>query len=79
MRLLNCNALPAFEQDYCQPIVAVLGASAVLSVTATSFLFFLRVRAVYLASLPITIFFGMLWIAIVTLVILTNAYLRTGQ
>lgn len=39
-------------------------AMTIIGGAATSFLFFLRVRAVYEKSMPVTIMFGIFWLAI---------------
>ncbi|KZP11882.1 hypothetical protein FIBSPDRAFT_1050419 [Athelia psychrophila] len=45
----------------CTALFACLIISSSVAITSTSFLFFLRVRAVYLQSRTITILFGALW------------------
>ncbi|KZP30799.1 hypothetical protein FIBSPDRAFT_945723 [Athelia psychrophila] len=54
----------------CRIIGLTIGSCGVTSVAATSYLFFLRVRAVYLRSKWITGLFGALWAATVALNIL---------
>ncbi|KZP24382.1 hypothetical protein FIBSPDRAFT_1042175 [Athelia psychrophila] len=46
----------------CTAFLAGLIASSSVAIASTSFLFFLRVRAVYLRSRTITILFGALWV-----------------
>ncbi|KZP11889.1 hypothetical protein FIBSPDRAFT_1050424 [Athelia psychrophila] len=46
----------------CTALFACLVITSSVAVTSTSFLFFLRVRAVYLQSRTITILFGALWV-----------------
>ncbi|KZP07357.1 hypothetical protein FIBSPDRAFT_939567 [Athelia psychrophila] len=52
--------------------VMILGACATVSVASTSFLFLLRVRAVYLQSIYATTIFGTFWLVVTCL----NQYLR---
>ncbi|KZP12857.1 hypothetical protein FIBSPDRAFT_897855 [Athelia psychrophila] len=59
----SCNGLVASIAD-CQVFWHVLSATSTIGGAATSFLFFLRVRAVYEKSLPVTIAFGIFWLAI---------------
>ncbi|KZP30754.1 hypothetical protein FIBSPDRAFT_1038011 [Athelia psychrophila] len=47
----------------CTPLYAMAATFACLAGVSTSFLFFIRVRAVYLCSRSITVTFGALWIA----------------
>ncbi|KZP04186.1 hypothetical protein FIBSPDRAFT_878768 [Athelia psychrophila] len=47
----------------CTAFVAGLVTSAFVAIASTSFLFFLRVRAVYLRSRTVTTIFGALWVA----------------
>ncbi|KZP13617.1 hypothetical protein FIBSPDRAFT_936243 [Athelia psychrophila] len=49
----------------CEALGVVLTISAVVSIACTSFLFFLRVRAVYLRARSITVIFGTLWLVTV--------------
>ncbi|KIM77109.1 hypothetical protein PILCRDRAFT_12289 [Piloderma croceum F 1598] len=56
--------------DDCKAIKYVEGAFLEIGVTATSLLFFFRVKAVYNNSRIITAFFGLLWLAITGLNIL---------
>ncbi|KZP09151.1 hypothetical protein FIBSPDRAFT_964168 [Athelia psychrophila] len=53
----------------CDALVKIFGACAALSIASTSFLFLLRVRAVYLRSARITAIFGILWIVTVAFAI----------
>ncbi|KZP06614.1 hypothetical protein FIBSPDRAFT_764148, partial [Athelia psychrophila] len=48
----------------CQVLWHILSATSTIGGAATSFLFFLRVRAVYEKSIPVTIAFGIFWLAI---------------
>lgn len=50
-----------------------------VSLGSTSFLFLIRVRAVYLESKRITSFFGVLWLIVIALVILTNVSIRASM
>lgn len=63
----------------CKVIVGVIETCAVVSVSATSFLFLLRVRAVYMSSRVVTIIFGALWLASVALNVTGNVSLQIGQ
>ncbi|KAF7978607.1 hypothetical protein HWV62_45342 [Athelia sp. TMB] len=65
--------------DTCQPIAAMLGVAVVLSISSTSLLFLLRVRAVYLKSTRITTVFGVLWLATVGITVLTSLNLRAAH
>ncbi|KZP25787.1 hypothetical protein FIBSPDRAFT_949899 [Athelia psychrophila] len=57
----------------CVAIFIATGVFSTMSIATTSYLFLLRVRAVYLQSRPITIVFGGLWLTMIALVILANA------
>ncbi|KZP11645.1 hypothetical protein FIBSPDRAFT_962052 [Athelia psychrophila] len=57
----------------CDTLVKIFGACAALSIASTSFLFLLRVRAVYLRSARTTAIFGTLWIVTVASAIYTAA------
>lgn len=46
---------------------------------ATTYLFFLRVRAVYLESRRVTVLFGALWLATQAMLSLASATIRPGQ
>lgn len=46
----------------CELIFIVEAVITIISIASTSYLFLLRVRAVYLKSRYITAFFGVLWI-----------------
>ncbi|KZP05573.1 hypothetical protein FIBSPDRAFT_1054022 [Athelia psychrophila] len=46
----------------CTALFACIIITSSMAITSTSFLFFLRVRAVYLQSRTITILFGALWV-----------------
>lgn len=63
----------------CTVSFGVLGAFASVAIASTSFLFFLRVRAIYLQSRCITAVFGILWLVIVVLNVMEFASLRAGQ
>ncbi|KZP31072.1 hypothetical protein FIBSPDRAFT_814412 [Athelia psychrophila] len=60
----------------CTALVAVLSTCAVIKVLATSSLFFMRVRAVYLGSIFITVLFGILWLIMATLNTFTDVLIR---
>ncbi|KZP10265.1 hypothetical protein FIBSPDRAFT_711861, partial [Athelia psychrophila] len=60
----------------CTFLAAMIGVSAVISLASTSFLFFLRVRAVYLRSRYATALFGALWIVTVSSTIWASTTLR---
>ncbi|KZP23539.1 hypothetical protein FIBSPDRAFT_1042960 [Athelia psychrophila] len=53
---------PLLNWVNCTAFVAGLTTSSSVAIASTSFLFFLRVRAVYLRSRTITILFGALWV-----------------
>ncbi|KZP26801.1 hypothetical protein FIBSPDRAFT_667096, partial [Athelia psychrophila] len=57
----------------CEGLVGFLGTCAAVSVSCTSLLFLLRIRAVYLKSRFIMILFGTLWLVTVALNILQTA------
>lgn len=69
----------AAQVENCEALVVVFGTCAVLSVASTSFLFLLRVRAVYLQSKPITATFFVLWLTTVALHVLWTANFSAGQ
>ncbi|KZP15856.1 hypothetical protein FIBSPDRAFT_1047913 [Athelia psychrophila] len=57
------NALLLFvSMERCDFLTGILGTCSTVSVVSTSFLFLLRVRAVYLNSKFITILFGTFWL-----------------
>ncbi|KZP26797.1 hypothetical protein FIBSPDRAFT_819071 [Athelia psychrophila] len=58
---------------YCEALIGVLGACGAVSVSCTSLLFLLRIRAVYLKSRFIMILFGTFWLVTVALNILQTA------
>ncbi|KZP13315.1 hypothetical protein FIBSPDRAFT_936384 [Athelia psychrophila] len=51
----------------CEALGVLLAICAVVSIACTSFLFFLRVRAVYLQARSITVIFGTLWLVMVAI------------
>lgn len=57
----------------------MLATCAVMTVASTSFLFFLRVRAIYLKSRYVTALFGLLWIIAIALNTLAAGSLRVGK
>ncbi|KAF7974608.1 hypothetical protein HWV62_11572 [Athelia sp. TMB] len=59
----------------CELIFVIIGAFSVFSVASTSYLFLLRVKAVYMQSKSITIFFTTLWLVNIAMVILANTKL----
>ncbi|KZP10227.1 hypothetical protein FIBSPDRAFT_963309 [Athelia psychrophila] len=63
---------------HCAPLVALLVTCAATRTITTSFLFLLRIRAVYLHSRCITTLFGIMWLITVTLSIVTDASIRAG-
>lgn len=60
---LTCNISVA-PIAHCQAFWHGMTAMTIIGGAATSFLFFLRVRAVYEKSMPVTIMFGIFWLAI---------------
>ncbi|KZP18477.1 hypothetical protein FIBSPDRAFT_1046172 [Athelia psychrophila] len=56
--------------ENCEVLVVMLAACVLMSISCTSFLFFLRVRAVYLQSKYVTALFSALWLVAVSLNIL---------
>lgn len=52
---------------HCASYFSVLGFFCTAAIAATCFLFFLRVRAVYLHSQIITIVFGAIWLGMTAL------------
>ncbi|KZP10242.1 hypothetical protein FIBSPDRAFT_1051415 [Athelia psychrophila] len=65
--------------ENCKVLTVMLGACVVMSIAFTSFLFFLRVRAVYLRSRYVTALFGAFWLVTVSLYIWSNTMFRTAQ
>ncbi|KZP04457.1 hypothetical protein FIBSPDRAFT_806781 [Athelia psychrophila] len=63
---------------HCPPLVALYAASAATRTISTSFLFFLRVQAVYLCSRSATALFGILWLIMAILNIIHNASIGPG-
>ncbi|KZP04025.1 hypothetical protein FIBSPDRAFT_673881, partial [Athelia psychrophila] len=70
---------PIAPTGHCAQLVGWPLMCAATRTTCTSFLFFLRVRAVYLRSRSVTALFGALWLVTVTLNILTDASVRPAQ
>ncbi|KZP13613.1 hypothetical protein FIBSPDRAFT_1049312, partial [Athelia psychrophila] len=64
---------------HCPPLVALYAACAATRAISTSFLFFLRVRAVYLCSRFATVFFGILWLIMAILNIIADASIAPGH
>ena len=75
----NFEKLTVAPVESCLAIVAALDTCSVVTVTSTSFLFFLRVRAVYLQSRFITILFGTLWLVTTALSVLNCVAAYPGQ
>ncbi|KZP18578.1 hypothetical protein FIBSPDRAFT_893377 [Athelia psychrophila] len=71
-------AIVVLFTENCQAVVMLTGVSYTIGMATTSFLFFLRVRAIYTKSRYITHFFGALWLATIALTILFNTSLRGG-
>jgi hypothetical protein len=65
--------------DNCAALKYIEGIFFELSVPATSLLFFFRVKAVYNNSKIITLFFGILWLAIAGLSILIMLGITGGE
>ncbi|KZP04027.1 hypothetical protein FIBSPDRAFT_671104, partial [Athelia psychrophila] len=63
---------------HCAPLVVLFVTCVATRTICTSFLFFLRVRAVYLCSRSVTVLFGILWLIVATLNIYTDASIRAG-
>ncbi|KZP07984.1 hypothetical protein FIBSPDRAFT_840687 [Athelia psychrophila] len=63
---------------HCVPLTAFLAVCAATRAVCTSFLFLLRVRAVYLRSTVVTALFSILWLATVALNLFTYASIRAG-
>ncbi|KAF7967638.1 hypothetical protein HWV62_33621 [Athelia sp. TMB] len=79
MRSLLLVMFTNAQLDTCQPISSMLSIAVLLSIASTSLLFFLRVRAVYMKSTRITVFFGFLWLATVAIAILNDFYMRAAH
>ena len=79
LTIIVSNTHAVVPLDDCAPLIAVLGICGVTTTSTTSFLFLLRVRAVYLQSRRITVLFGTLWLVTVVLNIFTNALLSGSQ
>ncbi|KZP02826.1 hypothetical protein FIBSPDRAFT_1055622 [Athelia psychrophila] len=65
--------------DNCVVIAVMLATCATMSIALTSFLFFLRVRAVYLQSRYVTALFGAFWLVTVSLIIWPNTLIRAAN
>ncbi|KZP29163.1 hypothetical protein FIBSPDRAFT_779019 [Athelia psychrophila] len=63
---------------HCSPLTTFLAVCAITRALSTSFLFLLRVRAVYLRSRSVTGLFGTLWLVAATLTIFTYASMRAA-
>lgn len=59
--------------DNCEVLLSMIGAWASVAAAATNWLFFLRVRAVYLKSIYITALFGTIWLVAQVLLVLSSA------
>ncbi|KZP10269.1 hypothetical protein FIBSPDRAFT_1051428 [Athelia psychrophila] len=65
--------------DNCAVLADMLAACGIMSIAFTSFLFFLRVRAVYLQSRYVTALFGAFWVVTVTLNIWSNTIVHAAN
>jgi hypothetical protein len=74
LRSTNLNNIIVVSMDDCKALKYFKGSSLEIGVSATSLLFFFRVRAVYNNSRIITAFFGLLWLAITGL----NTFILLG-
>lgn len=63
----------------CQLLMDMIGMTSSIGGAATTFLFFLRVRAVYMKSTRITTLFGGLWLVTLALGVLAATTLRAGE
>ncbi|KZP27074.1 hypothetical protein FIBSPDRAFT_928240 [Athelia psychrophila] len=75
-QLLMIAVLLFAPVEDCSALIAMLATCAAVTVASTSFLFFLRVRAVYLQSRYITALFGLLWVITVAFNTLADVSLR---
>ncbi|KZP13333.1 hypothetical protein FIBSPDRAFT_936387 [Athelia psychrophila] len=64
-RDIELNRHPVAPVGGCEVLGVLLAICSVVSIACTSFLFFLRVRAVYLQARYITVIFGTLWLVMV--------------
>ncbi|KZP14289.1 hypothetical protein FIBSPDRAFT_834142 [Athelia psychrophila] len=64
---------------HCTPLTALFAMCAAARMISTSFLFLLRVRAVYLRSTSITAMFGIMWLIVVTLNIINDATIHAAS
>ena len=69
----------AIPQENCELPIQLGGPLELLAVVTTTFLFFLRVRAVFLQSRLATIVFGILWLPVPILNVLAVATLHVSQ
>ncbi|KZP10998.1 hypothetical protein FIBSPDRAFT_1051017 [Athelia psychrophila] len=65
--------------ENCQLLIDMTGMVGVIGGAATTFLFFLRVRAVYMKSTRVTALFGALWLVTLALGIFAATTLRAGH
>ncbi|KZP19464.1 hypothetical protein FIBSPDRAFT_1045441 [Athelia psychrophila] len=63
----------------CRNLIMMVGSGGSIAMASTSFLFFLRVRAVYLRSVHITALFGALWLVLTVLYIQTDSTVKTER
>ncbi|KZP18870.1 hypothetical protein FIBSPDRAFT_955838 [Athelia psychrophila] len=78
--LLAVYTLASFKScNFLKSFFIVLSMLSVISIASTSFLFLLRVRAVYLGSKYIMVVFGSLWLCTMVLLILSNAGIQVGH
>ncbi|KZP05148.1 hypothetical protein FIBSPDRAFT_1052649 [Athelia psychrophila] len=64
--------------EHCKSLIALLATCAATRAISTSFMFFLRVRAVYLRLRSVTALFGILWLITATLNIITDVSIRVA-
>ncbi|KZP33082.1 hypothetical protein FIBSPDRAFT_1036238 [Athelia psychrophila] len=65
--------------ENCAAIFLVTGTCRIMSMASTSYLFLLRVQAVYHQSRPITVIFGCCWLATIGLNILVSVSTRAAH
>ncbi|KZP29605.1 hypothetical protein FIBSPDRAFT_195126 [Athelia psychrophila] len=67
------------NQNSCDGFWSAIGTAIAITIGSTSFLFLLRVRAVYLGSRNVTAVFGVLWLITMGLVILAAVTTHLGH
>lgn len=83
--LLACRVIltvvysAALPVEDCEALFAILGVFAALSGASASYLFNLRVQAVYLHSTFVKVLFTLLWVVEQAVIVFASTALRAGE